>query len=179
MFVQVRRVNSMNLLIISRLLGNSHELCGDDDTIVAFQILDSRRTFTYARTPAEPFPNYVYDSCIKLKSVNQSTTYQFTINDPVKFHPRYCLAFCSKYNQKSALINDKQCLCTNDPIKENEDNIDILTGQSCSKQCQGNYFYSCGNQNNFTIYSMYLLLPKCRHGKDFFLNFLCLIIQFL
>ena len=47
-------------------------------------------------------------------------------------------------------------------------NIDILTGQSCSQQCSGNYFYSCGNKNNSTIYSMYILQPKCRHGKRFF-----------
>jgi hypothetical protein len=147
--------------------GNSHELCGDENTIVAFQILDSRRTFTYARTPAEPFPNYVYDSCIHLKRFNQSITYQFSIINQNEFHPRYCLAFCTKFNQKYALINQGKCLCTNSPIKDEADDIDILTGQSCSQQCQGNYFYSCGNPNNISIYSVYLLQPKCRHGKTF------------
>jgi hypothetical protein len=144
-------------------LGNSHEFCGNDNTIVTFQILDSRRTFTYARTPAEPFPNYIYDSCIALNSFNQSTTYQFTINDKENFHPRYCLSLCTKYEQKYALINNGKCLCTNDAIKGT--NIDILRGDNCSQQCEGNYFYSCGNKNNRTIYSMYLLQPKCRHGK--------------
>jgi len=50
-------------------------------------------------------------------------------------------------------------------MKDEEDNVDMLTGQYCSQQCAGNYFYSCGNKNNATIYSVYLLLPECRHGK--------------
>jgi len=140
-------------------------MCGNENTIVAFQILDPRRTFTYARTPAEPFPNYVFDGCVRLKLFNQSLTYQFNIQDQENFHPRYCLAFCTKYEQKYALINNEECLCTNTPMKDEENNVDILTGQDCSQQCSGNYFYSCGNENNLTIYSMYVLQPKCRHGK--------------
>jgi len=156
-------------------LGNSHEICGDENTIVAFQILDSRRTFTYSRTPAEPFPNYVYDSCVRLNSFNASIIYQFTMDNIHDFHPRYCLALCTKYEQKYALINNGTCLCTNKPMKEDEDDdIDILLGQFCSRPCAGNYFYSCGNQDNSTIYSMYLLQPKCRHGKKCEI-FFCLI----
>ncbi len=102
-----------------------------------------------------------------MNSFNQSITYQFTIVNQSDFHPRYCLEFCTKYNQKYALINHGQCLCTNSPMKDEEDNVDILTGQSCSQQCQGNYFYSCGHKTNVTIYSLYLLKPKCRHGKYF------------
>jgi len=140
-------------------------MCGNENTIVAFQILEPRRTFTYARTPAEPFPNYVFDGCLHLNLFNRSLIYQFNIQDKENFHPRYCLAFCTKYEQKYALINNVECLCTNIPMKDEEDNVDILTGQDCSQQCEGNYFYSCGNKNNLTIYSMYLLQPKCRHGK--------------
>ncbi|CAF1125765.1 unnamed protein product [Rotaria sp. Silwood1] len=145
--------------------GNSHELCGNDNTIVVFQIFDSRRTYSFVRTPAEPFPNHAYDSCIYLNSFNQSITYQFTIYNKHEFHPRYCLAFCTQYKQKFALINDKECLCTNKPMKDADD-VNILSGQDCSQPCAGNYFYSCGNKNNVTIYSMYLLLPKCRHGFE-------------
>ncbi|UJR31253.1 hypothetical protein I4U23_018755 [Adineta vaga] len=146
--------------------GNSHELCGDDNTIVAFQILDSRRTFTFSRTPPEPFPNYVYDSCVRLNSFNQSAIYRFTFTDLQAYHPRYCLTLCTKYKQKYALINNDTCLCTNKPMKDEENDVTILTGQDCSQQCLGNYFYSCGHQSNSTIYSMYVLLPKCRHGFE-------------
>ena len=141
-------------------------MCGNKNTIVAFQILDSRRTFTYARTPAEAFPDFEYDSCLRLNTFNQSTTYQFTIHDRQSFHPRHCLALCQKYGQIYALINNGECLCTNSPVKADESNVELLNGQACSQQCAGNYFYSCGNQQNLTIYSMYVFQPKCRHGKE-------------
>ncbi|CAF1131269.1 unnamed protein product [Rotaria sordida] len=146
--------------------GNSHEICGNDNTIVVFQIIDSRRTYTFARTPPEPFPNYAYDSCIYLNSLNQSIIYRFKISNKYDFHPRYCLTFCTKYQQKYALINDIECLCTNKPMKDEDSDVDVLTGQQCSQPCAGNYFYSCGNKDNITIYSMYLLSPKCRHGFE-------------
>lgn len=146
--------------------GNSHELCGDENTIVAFQILDSRRTFTYARTPAEPFPAYVYDSCMLINAFNQSTFYQFRITNRDDLHPRYCLSLCTKYQQKYALINHDYCLCTNEPIKNDFDNIEILTTKNCTQSCRGNYFYSCGYKDNPMIYSLYLLLPECRHGFE-------------
>ncbi|CAF1131378.1 unnamed protein product, partial [Rotaria sordida] len=145
--------------------GNSHELCGNDNTIVVFQILDSHRTYSFVRTSTEPFPSYAYDSCIRLNSFNQSIIYEFTIYNKHEFHPRYCLAFCTKYEQKYALINDKKCLCTNKPMKDADD-VDILSEQHCSQSCAANYFYSCGNQNNVAIYSMYLLQPKCGHGFE-------------
>jgi hypothetical protein len=61
-------------------------------------------------------------------------------------------------------MNNKECLCTNIPVK-NEESIDELANQNCPQQCSGNYFYSCGNKDNSTLYSMYILQPKCRHGK--------------
>ena len=149
-------------------LGNSHELCGDENTIVAFQIFDSRRTFTHARTPAEPFPNYAFDNCVNLNVFNRSIIYQLTITEKDNVHPRYCLAFCTKYNQKYALLNNQECLCTNIPLTEQEESVDFLTSQSCSQPCAGNYFYSCGHYTNRTIYSAYVLSPKCLHGKMLF-----------
>ncbi|CAF0718155.1 unnamed protein product [Adineta steineri] len=146
--------------------GNSHEMCGNEDTIVAYQILDSRRTFTFSRTPAEPFPKYTFDSCINLNFFNQSTTYQFTIQNQHDFHPRYCLKLCTKYNQKYALINNGTCLCTNTVLKGDEANSMTLPGQNCSQLCPGNHFYSCGHKDNKNIYSMYILKPKCRHGFE-------------
>ena len=106
-----------------------------------------------------------YDSCIYLKSYNTSITYQFTIHNRQDFHPRYCLEFCTKYEQKNALINNDRCLCTNQAMKGEQDNIELLIKQSCSQKCAANYFYSCGNTDNSSIYSMYILQPKCRHGK--------------
>jgi hypothetical protein len=97
--------------------------------------------------------------------LNQSITYQFTIKDRHDFHPRYCLALCSKYEQKYALINSGECLCTNNPMKDDQSDISILTGQDCSQQCAANYFYTCGNKDNSSVYSLYKMQPICRHGK--------------
>lgn len=63
-------------------------------------------------------------------------------------------------------MNNHECLCTNIPLSEQEESVDIIPGQSCSQPCAGNYFYSCGHHTNKTIYSAYVLLPKCRHGND-------------
>ena len=63
-------------------------------------------------------------------------------------------------------MNNHECLCTNIPLSEQEESVDIIPGQSCSQPCAGNYFYSCGHHTNKTVYSAYVLLPKCRHGKD-------------
>jgi len=142
--------------------GNQHERCGNDNTIIVFYIDDSRRTFTEARTPAQPFPDFVYDSCINVNSFNPSTTYQFHINN---IHPRHCLELCTNYQQKYALINTNKCFCTNIPIKNDEYDNEILLNQNCSHECSSNYFYTCGNTIKSTIYSMYIMQPKCRHGK--------------
>ncbi|CAM4740124.1 unnamed protein product [Rotaria magnacalcarata] len=144
--------------------GNANELCGDNDTIVVFQILNSRRTQVTVRKSSEPFPLFAYDSCISLSSFNQSTIYQFKLTNKYDFHPRYCLELCAKYEQKYALINDNECFCTNRALKKADPDVEILTGQSCSQPCASNYFYTCGNKMNVTVYSMYVLQPKCQHG---------------
>lgn len=84
---------------------------------------------------------------------------------PESAHPRYCLALCEKFQQKYALINNAECLCTNSPIKQRDDDIEILKGQNCSQPCNANYFYSCGSTVKTMIYSLYVMQPKCRHGK--------------
>jgi len=143
-------------------LGNQHEKCGNDDTIIVFHILYSQRTYNNVPKPAEPFPDFIYDSCINVNSFNSSTTYQFNLNH---IHPRHCLELCTNRQQKYALINLNKCFCTNIPIKNDEYNTDILSNQQCSKHCSANYFYTCGNNESSTIYSMYIMQPKCRHGK--------------
>jgi hypothetical protein len=57
------------------------------------------------------------------------------------------------------------CFCTNVPIKNEENGTNILLNQFCSQECSANYFYTCGSKVNSTIYSMYTMQPKCRHGK--------------
>jgi hypothetical protein len=79
-------------------------------------------------------------------------------------HPRHCLELCTKYQQKYALINGNKCFCTNIPVKNDRSTI-ILTHQVCSLKCSANYFYTCGNKDNETIYSMYIMKPQCLHGK--------------
>jgi hypothetical protein len=143
-------------------LGNENELCGNENTIIAFHILDSRRTYTDAGTPAEPFPDFIYDSCINVNFFDRTATYKFNLYHP---HPRLCLELCTKYQQKYALIRSNKCFCTNIPIKDEEYDFEILSNEHCSQKCSANYFYSCGNENNSTIYSMYIMQPKCRHGK--------------
>ena len=99
------------------------------------------------------------------------------LNDVRHYHPRYCLALCTKYKQKYALINDGTCLCTNKQMKGEQDDVDRVTGQTCNRLCRGNYFYTCGNTDNSTIYSMYILKSKCTHGKMICLplqNFSCI-----
>jgi hypothetical protein len=61
-------------------------------------------------------------------------------------------------------MNSNKCVCTNIPIKHDDYN-DMLLHQNCSQQCTGNYFYTCGSQSNSAVYSMYMMQPKCRHGK--------------
>jgi len=142
-------------------LGNKHEQCGNDDTIIVFHIINSPHIYNNAPKPAEPFPDFIYDSCINVKSFNPSTTYQFNLNH---LHPRHCLELCTNRQQKYALINSNKCFCTNIPIKTDE-NADIVSHSLCSQQCSANYFYTCGNNTSSTIYSMYIMQPKCRHSK--------------
>ena len=152
--------------------GNRHESCGNENTIVVFHMLDSRRTPSDAPTPAQPFPDFSYDSCVTVTPLKVSTTYQFQMDI---LHPRHCLEFCTKHGQKYALINTQNCFCTNLPIKIDESTT-ILANQNCSLQCSANYFYTCGSQDDPTVYSVYVIKPQCQHGRrkksfkiDFFL----------
>ena len=146
-------------------LGNRNELCGNEDTIVVFDIFDSKRTYTDASTPPEPFPDFRYDGCIKVNSFDPTTTNQFNLTNLNNSHPRHCLELCTNYQQKYALMNSNKCFCTNIPIKDEQYHTDLLPHKFCSQKCAANYFYTCGNRDNSTIYSMYIMQPKCRHGR--------------
>ena len=100
-----------------------------------------------------------------VKSFNPNLTYQFILHHRKNNHPRHCLELCKNHNQKYALINSNQCFCTNIPIKNDQYDTDILPREECSQRCGANYFYTCGGKHNSTVYSMYILVPKCRHGK--------------
>ncbi|CAF3855672.1 unnamed protein product [Rotaria sp. Silwood1] len=145
---------------------NTHEQCGDKNTVVVFHVIDIRRLFTETRAAVEPYPDFIYDSCIHVNSFNLSTTYQFNLTNINNIHPRHCLQLCLNYQQKYALINSNICLCTNIQIKDIQYNTTILSNQYCSQECSANYFYTCGNKINSTIYSMYIMQPKCRHGFE-------------
>ena len=146
-------------------LGNQHEQCGDDDTIVVFDISQSQLLTSLRRKTSELYPDFLYDSCIHTNAFRPNTSYKFVFNDTTNLHPRHCLEICSKYQQKYALINAYRCFCTNIPVKNEENDIHILTNLFCSQECSANYFYTCGSQINPAIYSMYMMQPKCQHGK--------------
>ncbi|UJR15370.1 hypothetical protein I4U23_002318 [Adineta vaga] len=146
--------------------GNSHEQCGDDDTIVVFDIMESQQSNLFRRKPLETYPDFIYDSCIQTNSFHPNTSYKFVFNDTINLHSRHCLELCTKYEQKYALINSNQCFCTNIPIKNDANNIRILANQMCSQICSANYFYTCGSQIDPAIYSMYIKRPKCRHNFE-------------
>ncbi|CAF1570035.1 unnamed protein product, partial [Rotaria sordida] len=44
--------------------------------------------------------------------------------------------------------------------KKRSDRFSLLDF-NCTQECQGNYFYTCGNAKNSTLYSMYVENPKC------------------
>jgi hypothetical protein len=67
-------------------------------------------------------------------------------------------------------MNSNTCFCTNIPIKDEQYKNTILLNQYCSQQCAANYLYTCGNKDNSSVYSMYIMQPKCRHGKNKLLN---------
>ncbi|CAF1153247.1 unnamed protein product [Didymodactylos carnosus] len=152
--------------------GNSHELCGDKNIIVIFQMVETRRTYTYLKTPAEAYPDFTFRDCLTLdsNSIRLIPTIQFTIK--YRMHPRHCLALCSTYEQKYALIQNRTCLCTNiNVIQYFAETGEIATeGQNCALACDGNYLYSCGSvQTN--IYSLYIMQPKCKHGYEMAENY--------
>ncbi|CAM4762601.1 unnamed protein product [Rotaria magnacalcarata] len=146
--------------------GNQHQHCGNEKTIVALYIpfsilwLEDRDQNKMIR----PNPDFVYESCIHLNSVNQSTMYEFNLTRAIDVHPRHCLELCVKYQQKYALMNSNKCLCTNIRLKNKNDNPTAFIKYSCTQECHGNYFYSCGNSSNSTIYSMYAMQTTCPRG---------------
>ncbi|CAF1346534.1 unnamed protein product, partial [Didymodactylos carnosus] len=116
---------------------------------------------------AEPYPNFVYDSCMLLNQrLISSITIQFRLQEHVS--PRHCLALCVASKQKYSYIQNRTCLCTDNDLKQEQQSDDaediLLKGQNCSIPCDGNYLYSCGGEKN--IYSMYMMQPKCNHGYE-------------
>ena len=148
--------------------GNRHEQCGDNDTIVVFDISQSRRAYSYYPRTFKPYLDCSYDSCVHISSFDSNRSYKFTFNDSLDLHPRHCLEFCTINQQKYALINSNQCFCMNMPAKHNKSDMRLLPKQNCSHECSGNYFYACGNSNSSAIYSMYVRQQKCQHGNDTF-----------
>jgi hypothetical protein len=149
-------------------LGNKHEQCGDENTIVVYNVIDSRSSYksSYRTYLDKPNPDFIYDSCIYLHSVNPSTTYQMSFKDTHDIQPRRCLEICTRYHQNYALLNRNKCLCTNIPPKRKKAS-DSFTSQdfSCTRECPGNYFYTCGNSSNSSVYSMYTMKLHCPASK--------------
>ncbi|CAF3973159.1 unnamed protein product [Rotaria sordida] len=145
--------------------GNQHERCGNIDTIVVLHIrvFQHPPRYNLNNKQAKSYPDFFYHSCIHLNSVNQSAIYQFNLNRIKDIHPRHCLELCTKYNQQYALLNSNKCLCTNIPMKKQQNNIFTIQDYNCTQECQSNYFYTCGDANNSDIYSMYVMPTKCPH----------------
>ncbi|CAF4131268.1 unnamed protein product, partial [Rotaria sordida] len=146
--------------------GNQYERCGNIDTIVVLRINVFQHSSRYNlnNKQAKSYPDFFYHSCIHLNSVNQSAIYQFNLNRIKDIHPRHCLELCTKYNQQYALLNSNKCLCTNIPMKKQQNNIFTIQDYNCTQECQSNYFYTCGDANNSDIYSMYVMPTKCPHN---------------
>lgn len=140
--------------------GNKHEHCGNLDTIVAFKFPADRFTSGYDISYRDTvrYPDFVYDSCVHLNSFDRSAMYLFDFQQKSDIYPRYCLLLCRNYQQKYALINSNKCLCTN--YRLNNEKYD-----NCTLQCSANYFYTCGNASNSSLYSMYVMTPRCPIGK--------------
>ncbi|CAF3426307.1 unnamed protein product [Rotaria socialis] len=148
-------------------VGNENEYCGNDHTIVAINSNEVTSSFIYDNTDTfkPSHTDFIHDACIHVDSVKQSTMYGFYLNRPNDVHPRHCLELCTKYEQKYALLNAKKCLCTNIQIQTREtDSWLSPRDTNCTDECQGNYFYSCGNINNSSIYSVYSMQKHCPTG---------------
>lgn len=115
----------------------------------------------------KPNPDFVYNSCVYLNSVEPSNTYQYNFKRPSLNHPRHCLELCSKAQQKYALLNLNKCLCTNVPPPKKKPSVSLLDlpDFNCTQECPGNYFYTCGNTTNSSLYSMYVMEVQCHPGK--------------
>lgn len=143
--------------------GNQHEHCGNEDTAVVFYILNSKDE-THANH--HTYPDFQFDSCVYVQSFPSIRTYQFILTGDEDRHPRRCLQLCTKYEQKYAFLQRDQCFCTNIQLELTDGLTGILENESCDQKCSSNYFYSCGNRANSSIYSMYVMQPKCRHGFE-------------
>ncbi|UJR19928.1 hypothetical protein I4U23_023060 [Adineta vaga] len=145
--------------------GNKHEQCGDENTIIVYNLTISLlSSYDYSRI-TESNPPFSYDSCIYLHSINPSTMYQFNIKHAYDTHPRHCLEICNRYNQSYALLNSNKCLCTNNlPPRRKPSNVFKSQDLSCNRECPGNYFHTCGAENNASIYSTYALKLSCPTG---------------
>ncbi|CAM4915857.1 unnamed protein product [Rotaria socialis] len=147
--------------------GNQHQYCGNENVIITFYIFASSLPPIFDNNEKMPRlkSDFVYESCIHLNIVDQSTMYAFNLTRAIDVHPRHCLELCVKYQQKYALMNSNKCLCTNIRLKKRNDKLSALSTYSCTQECQGNYFYTCGNSSNSTIYSMYAMETSCPRGK--------------
>ncbi|CAF3471105.1 unnamed protein product [Rotaria socialis] len=147
--------------------GNQHEYCGNNNTVVAMNIKRIPLSFRYSTitqlTPS--YPDFIYDTCLHVDTAAQSKMFQFYLNYADDVHPRHCLELCTKYEQKYALLNAKKCLCSNIRIKKRETDSWLLPrDNNCTEECLGNYFYSCGNISESSVYSVYSLQKNCPVG---------------
>ncbi|CAF3311986.1 unnamed protein product [Rotaria sp. Silwood2] len=143
--------------------GNKHERCGDENTIVTFYIVGNLfvSRFGLQNKPDKPNPDFVFDDCVNLNSVNPSTMYQFNFKRTRDIHPRHCLELCTNYQQTYALLNSNKCLCTNVSPERKQYDLFASLDFNCTRECPANYFYTCGNTSNSSIYSMYVMERNC------------------
>ncbi|CAM4808312.1 unnamed protein product [Rotaria magnacalcarata] len=147
--------------------GNQNEYCGNNNTVVAINSAGVTLSSIYDNIDIfkSLYPDFIHDACIHVDSAKQSTMYGFYLNRSSDVHPRHCLELCTKYEQKYALLNSNKCLCTNIQIKPRKtDSWFLPQDNNCTDECQGNYFYSCGNINNSSIYSVYSMQLNCPPG---------------
>ncbi|CAF3685928.1 unnamed protein product, partial [Rotaria sp. Silwood1] len=146
--------------------GNQHEHCGNENTIVVFENPIYILPFTYVNIGklATSNADFAYYRCIHLDTMNQSTLYEFNLTHENDIHPRHCLELCTNYKQKYALINSNKCLCTNILTKKKEDTLFTPRDRNCIQECSANYFYTCGNSTNSSLYSVYVMKTKCPFG---------------
>ncbi|CAF1522551.1 unnamed protein product [Rotaria sordida] len=150
--------------------GNKHEQCGDENTIVIFYKFSTALTSESDSDSSpnrldKPNPDFVFDGCVNLNSVNQLTTYQFSFKRTIDIHPRHCLELCTSYKQKYALLNSNKCLCTNVSPKKKKNNHFTNFDSNCTRECPANYFYTCGNTTKSSLYSMYTMELNCPADK--------------
>jgi len=164
-------LNFHTFIQLFKTLGNQHERCGNTNTIVVLREdkYTSRSRYVETDEQDKPYPNFFYHSCIDLSSVNESSIYEFNLTRMSDVHPRHCVELCTNYEQQYSLLNLNRCLCTNILMENLKANLFTssltTTANICTQECQGNYFYTCGNVNNSKIYSVYVVKLQCPPGK--------------